>query len=114
MLMAGCNSETPGEYHGRLIDAACDCRNTDTTIRIKAPMLDGNAINELAQQTRDSLLQLESGFMDALHNCLHAKKLSDKDIDNFWNDYDIKKMIPCDPAFHNYYSYIYNLKHGSY
>ena len=112
LLFVSCSSETPGEYRLRLIKAACDCRNSQRDINVTENLPGGNAIDAMSQLTRDSLLRAEDKTILAINNCLATKKMSGKDIDHFWRDYDIGKMFQCDSLFTKYYWYIYRLKHG--
>jgi hypothetical protein len=114
LLFVSCSSETPGEYRLRLIKAACDCRNSERDIRVNEDLPDGNGINAMSQFTRDSLLMVEDKTILAINNCLANKKMSGKDIDHFWRDYDIGKMFECDSLFTAYYRYVYQLKHGAF
>lgn len=113
VFFISCKSETGGEYNQRLVDGACHCRE-DAKLDLDWKFPDGNAINAMSKGRRDSLLQEEVPNLMLLEECMIQHDFKQKDVDNFWERYDVMKTFHCDSEFDLYQRYIFQLKHGSY
>jgi hypothetical protein len=114
IFLSACNGETTGEKRHRISTVVCECNSSENIFTYQKNLADGNQINAMSKDKRESLLKAEEKSIALLSECMLKKKLSKDEITYFWNEYDFKKMPLCDSAFLEHYRYIYNLEHGSF
>jgi hypothetical protein len=114
-LLNSCDVETHGEYRVRVESVACTCVAGSNLFHSKRSYPDGNLINSFTILKRDSLLALEKNSIDFLTDCMYGNKLSGKDVEFYWHNYDVFKVFECkNEEFKKFYRYVYQLRRRSY